>query len=148
MKKIIVLALCSIFTFTTSGCNKSKDSDFEIRLTTDRYVYKISDEILISSTIEYIGDKKNLLIWHADPAITFIITDGKALNIGSTVSDILMSTKINKNEKQYYYFKENSNDLQLPIGKYTIISKAEFSLSKNSDSKINLLCELDIVVEE
>lgn len=138
---------------------------FELKLYSDKQVYKTTDKIKIWATLKYIGNNNQVKIWHGDPYIVFYISDGKEFNIGGMVFDILTSTVLEKDKLyEFDYIKSGGfseddpdadfwkkfyakKDLYLPEGEYTVTARGDFSLSENTEeSKRNLSTELKIKV--
>ena len=140
---------------------------FQLNLYSDKQTYKTNEKIKIWATFEYVGNSKNIKIWHSDPYISFTISDGKDFNIGGVFHDILASTVLEKGKlckfdyvksggysaddpkADYWkkYFEEK--DLYLPKGEYSIKVSGAFSLTEDTErSKSNLIKELKIKVEE
>lgn len=138
---------------------------FELKLFSDKEIYKTTDKIKIWATLKYIGDGDKVKIWHGYPYISFFITDGKEFNIGGITSTILVSTILEKNKLYTYDYEKNGGysnddpkaefwkkfyegkDLYLPEGEYTIKVNRAFTLTDKSEySKDNLFKELKIKV--
>lgn len=138
---------------------------FELKIYSDKQVYKTSDTIKVWSTLEYIGDKSEIKIWHGEPYIIYNITDGKDFNIDGLRHTILKSTILKKGELYRYdyiksggysnddpkasYWKKffEEKDLYLPEGEYIIKAYCDFSLTESGiDSKYNQYSELKIKV--
>jgi len=65
---------------------------FELKVYSDKQVYKTRDKIKIWATLEYIGDKSEIKIWHGEPYIIYSITNGKDFNLDGLRHMILKST--------------------------------------------------------
>ena len=141
-------------------------NDFELKLFSDKEVYKSTDIIKIHATLKYIGNDDTTTIWHGDPYIVFYITDGKDFNSDGIIYDILTSTTLEKNHLYYFDYKKNGSwdtddpnpsfwenfykekNLLLSEGEYTITVRSSFFLTENViDSHSELLCQLKINVE-
>jgi len=142
-------------------------NDFIMTLNSDKKVYKTTDIINIWGTLEYIGDKNKVKIWHSCPFMLFSITDGNDFNIGGITMSILTSSVLTKNTVYHFDYQKSGGwsadapdakfwedffsepDLLLPAGEYTIRLHGGFSLSeKVIDSRSGLVCELIITVEQ
>ncbi|MDR1185535.1 MAG: hypothetical protein LBK67_12180 [Coriobacteriales bacterium] len=151
------------------GANRASctGDGFEVRLFSDKEVYKSTDTIQIWATLEYNGDEDVVTIWHGYPCMGFSLTDGKDFNVDGVVLTVLTSTEIEKgNVYRFYYQKSGAwsaddpdadfwedfykeKDLVLPEGEYTVTVRGDFSLTEEPfDSQSGLLCELKIKVEQ
>lgn len=139
---------------------------FELNLYSDKNSYKTNEKIKIWATLKYIGENSKMKIWHADPYISFYISDGKDFNTGGTFNTILATTELEK-EKLYHFDYSKSGgfsaddpkadfwkkfysekDLYLPEGEYTIKVSTAFSLTeKIQENKSSLSQEFKIVVK-
>lgn len=140
--------------------------DFEMRLFSDKEVYKSTEKIKIWSTLKYIGDQDVIEIWHASRYLLFAISDGKDFNMDPVVKSILKSSKLKKNKLLYFDFAKSGSwsedgpdaefwrkfyqdsDLKLPVGEYTITASGGFNYSKDMKKSSGLECELRIKVEK
>ena len=176
MKKIFMLIVFLFFTAlslsggggtrpepNSAGC---ENNGFEMRLYSDRAVYKTTDAIKVWATLQYVGDGDTVTIWHGEPYMVFSITDGKNFNSGGSILTVLTSTVL-KQGKLYRFdyqksggwdaggpdaaFWENfyrEKELRLPAGEYTISVDGWFSLTDAViGSESGLRCELKILVE-
>lgn len=138
---------------------------FQLKLFSDKQIYKTTDKINIWATLEYTGTNESIEIWHGDPYISFNISDGKEFNIVGIVEDVLMSTLLEKGKLYKFNYTKSGGysnddpkadywqkfyaekDLYLPEGEYTIRVGGAFSLSKDvGKSSNNLSKELKIKV--
>jgi hypothetical protein len=145
----------------------STGDGFEVKLFSDKEVYKSTDAIQIWATLEYIGDEDAITIWHGYPYMSFSLTDGKDFNVEGITLLVSVSTEIEKGTvyRSYYqksggwdadgpdasfwedFYKEK--DLILPAGDYTVTVRSDFSLTERPfDSESGLSCELKIKVEQ
>ena len=180
---IAITATLFLTTRATTGATKTSPDDdnvyhetginiitcesngFEMKLFSDKKVYKTTEEIKIWATLEYIGTGDTVRIWHGLPYMLFSITDGKDFDSGGVVQTILTATVLNKGELYRFDYKKSGgwnakdpiNDfwvewykeekLFLPPGKYTVSVGGAFSLSESgSDLDRALLCELPILI--
>ena len=142
------------------------ENGFEMRLYSDKQVYKSAETIKIWATLAYVGDDDTVTIWHGDPYMRFSITDGGDFNADGVSHTILTSTVLKKGELYRFDYEKSGGwsaddpdaafweafyqeeDLYLPAGEYTITVRGAFSLDENvADSQSGLLCELRIKVE-
>jgi hypothetical protein len=145
----------------------STGDGFEVKLFSDKEVYKSTDAIQIWATLEYIGDEDVVTIWHGYPYMGFSLTDGKDFNVEGIALLVSVSTEIEKGIVYHFYYQKNGGwdanapdasfwedfykekDLILPAGDYTVTVRSDFSLSNESfDSESGLSCELRIKVEQ
>lgn len=183
MKRFKTLILTSLFLLVfvfLSGCQIKEVSNvegsdktvqdynklFELKLYSDKQVYKTTDKIMIWATLKYIGSKDQITIWHGDPYINFYISDGKEFNIGGIVNTILTTTTLERNKlykfdyiKNGGYSNDDTNaefwkkfysekDLILPEGEYIIKVGGGFSLSEKDTQSSNLSEQISIKVEK
>jgi len=161
-----------IFCISLTSCSKVnyKNVDynklFELKLYTDKQTYKTTDKIKIWATLRYVGNKKQIKIWHSKPYISFSITDGKEFEIRSISDCILYSTILIKDQLYEFSYKKSGafskddpkaeywkkffeeKDLFLPSGEYTISVSGAFSLSQDDNSINNLKKEIKIKVND
>lgn len=140
---------------------------FELNIYSDKTTYKTTDKIKLWATLKYIGLGSQIKIWHGDPYISFIITDGKGFKTGGVFVDILTYTTLDKGKlykfdyvKSGGYSADDPNaaflekfykqkDLYLPKGEYTVKVGGAFSLLKDTEkSRSNLGKEILIKVIE
>lgn len=184
--KIKILIISMFIIFSLAGCqNKNivlvtetpnatktdetvKDNNklFELKLYSDKTTYITTDKIKIWATLKYIGTNSHITIWHADPYISFTISDGKDFNTGGLFDDVLSSTELEKDKIYKFEYSKNggysADDpkadfwkkfysekyLSLPEGEYTIKVGTAFSLTKDLEkSRCDLSEELKIVVK-
>lgn len=138
---------------------------FELKLYSDKEIYKTTDKIKIWATLKYIGNHNQIKIWHGDPYISFYISDGKEFDIGGIVHTILTSTMLEKDKLYTFDYSKNGGyseddpkadfwkefysekDLYLPEGEYSVRVGGAFSLTEDTEkSKSNLSEELKIKV--
>lgn len=138
---------------------------FELELYTDKQIYKTTDKISIWATLKYVGNNKQIKIWHGYPSISFYISDGKEFNIGGIILTTLTSTMLEKDKLYRFDYSKNGGysnddpkadfwkrfyeekDLYLPEGEYSIKVSKAFSLTENAEeSKGDLSKELKIRV--
>jgi hypothetical protein len=138
---------------------------FEMRLFTNKEVYRRDEAIMIWASLEYVGADESVTIWSADPYMVFSISDGADFQIVGLVNEIWKTTKLKRGETySYSYFKSgahnesaadadyweafyNERDLILPPGEYTVTVAGSFSLSEDGNSPSGLWCEAKIRVE-
>lgn len=178
--KIILLTISFlILSVFLTGCQREnistvKETDeavqeynklFELELYTDKQTYKTTDKISIWATLKYVGNNKQIKIWHGYPSISFYISDGKEFNIGGITNTILTSTTLEKDKLYQFDYSKNGGyssddpkadfwkkfyeekDLYLPEGEYSIKVSRAFSLTENTEeSKGSLSKELKIKV--
>ncbi|MEN6314677.1 MAG: hypothetical protein ABFD25_10560 [Clostridiaceae bacterium] len=139
---------------------------FELNLYSDETTYKTTDKITIWATLKYIGENEKIKIWHADPYISFTITDGKDFNTGGAFDEILATTELEKGQLYRFDFSKSGGftaedpkaefwkkfyaekDLYLPEGEYTVKVSTAFSLTENiGESKCSLSKEFLIKVK-
>lgn len=138
---------------------------FDLKLYSDKEIYKTTDKIKIWATLKYIGNNNQIKIWHGDPYMSFYISDGKEFNIGGLVYDVLTSTMLEKDKLYKFDYTKNGGyseddpkadfwkefysekDLYLPEGEYTVTVAGDFSLEEDTEkSKSKLSKELKIKV--
>lgn len=152
--------------------NESAETDqqyaklFELNLYSDKTTYKTTEKITIWATLKYIGENEKIKIWHADPYISFTITDGKDFNTGGAFDEILATTELGKGQLYRFDYSKSGGfaaedpkaefwkkfyaekDLYLPEGEYTIKVSTAFSLTENiGESESSLSKELKIIVK-
>lgn len=141
-------------------------NDFVLKLLADKASYTTDEAIQIRATLEYVGEKDTVTIWHGIPYISFSLTDGADFNVDGIIMTVLTSTELNKGEVyEFDYVKSGGfsaddpnaefwekfyreEDLRLPAGTYTVSVRGAFSLSEdvaNDDS--GLSCQLQIEVK-
>lgn len=139
---------------------------FDLKLYSDKQIYKVDEKISIWATIEYTGDSSEIKIWHGEPYLVFSITDGKDFNLEGVVLDILKSTTLKKGTiyrhgfiKSGGYSADDPNagfwkkffeekDLYLPEGEYTIKVSSAFSLTQDVlESEYHKSAEIKIKVK-
>ena len=140
---------------------------FKMLLYSDKAVYKTTDEIKIWATLVYMGEGSEVTIWSGSPYMSFSITDGADINIGTIHLLSLGSTVLTRGVAYSFDYEKNSirypgmaneqfweefdeqDELFLPAGKYTIAVEGKFSLSHEPGAEDSgLLCELEIEVVE
>lgn len=180
MRRRLLISLFLILIISTTGCQVAKDKNiekpdievqdstpnFDLQLYTDKLSYKTTDKILIWATLKYTGSKNQITIWHSEPFIRFLISDGKDFRTGGMVIDVLASTILEKDKlyrfehvksggfsddepnaefwKKFYAEK----DLYLPAGEYEITVAENFSLSKDNMNDETLSKQIRIKVEK
>jgi len=139
---------------------------FELNLYSDETTYKTTDKITIWATLKYIGENEKIKIWHADPYISFTITDGNDFNTGGAFDEILATTELEKGQLYRFDYSKSGGfaaedpkaefwkkfyaekDLYLPEGEYTVKVSTAFSLTENiGESKCSLSKEFNIKVK-
>jgi len=175
MVSIIFLILCVLLigcqtkeSVQVEESNKGQDYNkiFELKLYSDKQVYKSTDKIQIWATLKYVGSKNQITIWHGDPSINFYISDGKAFNTGGIISTILTSTTLERDKlyrfnyaKSGGYANDDSNadfwkkfysekDMILPEGEYEVKVVGTFSISKEDISNGGVSDKINIKVEK
>jgi len=148
-------------------------NDFVMTINSDKRTYSTSDIIKIWGTLEYVGDKETVEIWHGCPFMLFSIAgaSGDALEIGNvlgwSVVDVLASSELERGGVYHFeYIKSggwsgddpkaeywenffSETDLILPEGEYTITLDGGFGLSeRTSDNPSGLRAELKFVVAQ
>ena len=141
-------------------------NDFVLKLFADKENYTTNEAIQIWATLEYVGEKDSVTIWHGLPYIVFSITDGADFNVDGMVLTVLTSTELNKGEVyEFDYVKSGGfsaddpnaefwekfyqeEDLKLPAGTYTVTVRGAFSRSEDvvNDDR-GLSCRLQIRVD-
>jgi len=136
---------------------------FEMRLFSDKKEYRTNEKIRLWATLEYIGNKDSIQIWHGGGFMLFYITDGEDFNLEPIITLPLLSTTLERGRVyafDYYksggwgtddpkadfweqFFKEQ--DLFLPQGNYTITLRGAFSLTPTGRD-IDLTCKINIIV--
>lgn len=177
MKRILTIAMCILLLFT--GCVRKvdtrssekkevftkEDDKFKLQLFINGTEFKSTDKIDIYATLEYIGDKDEIRIWHGEPYFNFTITDHKDFNTGGTTLSVLKSTVLKKGEEYKFPYGKNGafngddpdaefweafykeKDLYLPKGEYTISGYCDFSFSESVvDDEYSLSVEAKIKV--
>jgi len=143
----------------------SQDNMFRLTMYLDKLEFNHDEKINIHSTLEYIGKKKEVSIWHGYPYINYTITNGQDFSTGGITMPVLTSSKLKNGEiyefpykKTGGYSEEDSNaefwrefykekDLYLPKGKYKVKVYCNFSLNKdNPNSDYNNQIEVEITV--
>lgn len=144
----------------------STENDFVLTLHADRSTYSTDEVIHIGATLEYVGQKEKVTIWHGLPYVVFSITDGADFNVNGIIQTVLTSSTLYKGEQYHFdYVKSGGFDpdapdgafwesffeekeLRLPAGTYTISADGAFYLSdrQHADEK-GPSCELKITVE-
>jgi hypothetical protein len=185
LKVTLILLSLLLLSFNFEGCRQKNveptptpeagfvqdyKNTFEIKLYTDKLVYKTDEKINIWATLEYIGDDNQIVIWHSNPFISFLISDGNKFNTGGAVDSILTSTILEKNKVYQFDYQKNGGydaedassefwkkfysekDLYLPEGQYTITVRGEFSIAQETvatiGTKTNLTDEIKITVQK
>jgi hypothetical protein len=138
---------------------------FEMRLFTNKEVYRRDEAIMIWASLEYVGADRSVTIWSADPYMVFSITDGADFQVNGGVHEIWKETRLQKGETySFSYTKSGSwdanaadadyweafyseRDLILPPGEYTIAVDGAFSLGEAGNRPSGLRCEMRIWVE-
>lgn len=151
---------------STEVSNACAANDFELKLFADKKSYTTEDAIQIWATLEYVGEKDTVTIWHGIPYISFSLTDGADFNVDGMIFTVLTSTELNKGEVYHFDYAKSGRfsaddpdvefwekfyqeeDLKLPAGTYAVSVRGAFSLSEdvvNNDSELS--CQLQIEVE-
>lgn len=130
---------------------------FELKLYSDKSDYSANEKINIWAVLKYIGDQGQIEIWHQNPYISFIITDGKNISTGEVFDATLHKTVLEKDKFYWFdyqktglylpdapdaeYWKKfyEEKDLYLPKGQYTIQVRGVFSLTQYGDDQNNNL---------
>jgi len=136
-------------------------NDIEMKLFSDKKVYKTTEKIHIWATLEYVGENDAIKIWSGLPHMGFSITDGKDFNTDFFIFDILRETVLKKGEVSIYRYEKSGSwnsefwespyqerDLYLPAGEYTVSVVGAFSSVEPNGEPSGLLCELQIKVEK
>lgn len=150
----------------SAEADQQYDKLFELNLYSDKTTYKTTDKITIWATLKYIGENEKIKIWHADPYISFTITDGKDFNTGGAFDEILATTELEKGQLYHFDYSKSGGftaedpkaefwkkfyaekDLYLPEGEYTVKVSTAFSLTENiRESKCSLSKEFNIKVK-
>jgi hypothetical protein len=147
---------------------KSAANDFEMRLFSNKEVYRRDEAIMIWASLEYMGADDSVTVWGSgDAHIVFAIYGDDGLFVGGALNGVRKEAKLKKGEVYTYYYDKGNidtfapddnreyweaffseRDLYLPAGDYTIVAAAAFSLSEDLASIPNRLrCELEIRVE-
>jgi len=145
-------------------------NDFIMTLNSDKNSYSTTDVINIWGTLEYIGDKDEVTIFHGCPFMHFSISGGfdeydfdSAL--GAFQADVLVSSTLEKGKVYHFdYVKSggwdgdspdaafwknffSEEDLLLPKGEYTITLTGAFGFTENVvESDVGLKTEFVITV--
>ena len=145
-------------------------NDFIMTLNSDKSSYSATDIVNIWGTLEYIGDKNKVLIYHGCPFMHFSISGGfdeydfeSALS--AFQSDVLASSTLEKGKVYHFDYVKSGGwdgdspeaaywqnffsveDLILPKGEYTITLSGAFGLTENVvEADVGLKTELKIVV--
>lgn len=152
------------------GLNESNPGQpmepFELKLFSDKPVYKTTERINIWATLKYVGNKTGIRIWHGDPGIVFGISDEKDFNLEGMRFTILTSSYVKRNKLYTYNYKKSGSydendpkaefwrnfysekDLFLPEGEYRIRAMGTFSLSIESINEIRVSDSITIRVEK
>ena len=153
------------------GANSITDNSngFIMTLNSDRHSYSTADTIKIWGTLEYVGNKERIEIWHGCPFMHFSIAGGDERDFGRVLgggqADVLASSIMEKgrvyhfdyqksggwsaNDPDAEYWKNffNEKDLLLPVGEYTVSLGGVFSLSDRVlGSESGLKAELKIKI--
>jgi hypothetical protein len=181
LKKLVAIILALVF---LTSCNNnssvvpskkldplsnqfvSEDDLFRLVLHIDKLNYRSDEKIDLHSTLEYLGSKKKITIWHGLPYINYYITDEKDFNTGGIALTILTSSTLNKGEVYTYPFSKtggfseddpkadfwrtfySEKDLYLPPGKYKLSVSCNFSFTEDvKESKYNNIVEIEITVQ-
>lgn len=123
---------------------------FNLKIHTDKLVYKENEKIGLWATFEYIGNSNQIVICHSDPYISFKISDGKSFITDEVFDAVLSKTVIEKNKLYQFPYQKSGGydssspnadmwkkfyeekDLYLPKGKYTIKVRGAFYLEKDN----------------
>ena len=163
---MVLLFGSDLFKITASESDEQERDFFELKVFSDKQIYKTTDKIHIWTTLKYVGTNQSIKIWHAGPRIMFYISDGKDINIGGAKFLVDWRYTILRRNKVYAYNARNlsvdGNDplvaywethnsgisLNLPEGEYEIKAVGDFSLSKNYRNKVDLSDKISIKVEK
>ena len=67
---------------------------FKFSLYTDEERYKTTDKINIWAEVAYIGENDDVEVRSGRPVISFVISNGKGINIGGLTNDVSVATTI------------------------------------------------------
>ena len=180
MKKFTQIIICCLLLFCFCACsaentepedatnsNTGSLKDFELLLHSDKSVYKTTDAIEIWAELVYTGENNDITIWSGDPYISFSISDGEDVGIGSAhwlmmKETVLVRGVLYRSDyvKSSFWYEEMPNadfwkefmeqkELFLPAGKYTITAEGEFTLSNERGAEYSgPSCQIEIEVVE
>lgn len=76
--------------------NVSNDEKFDLRLYIKDEVHKSRNPIKVYATLEYIGEDEEIIIWHGNPSIQFMIIGDDGFIMDPITLDELRSTTLEK----------------------------------------------------
>ena len=114
MKYPLFALVCIIFVVAVFGCkteNVANDEqylgaeqavntvrrqvdDFEVTLNLDKRVYAVNEPKTIWATIEYVGERDSIIIYHSDPFLTFTIEGECGYFAGGQTHHLLITTTV------------------------------------------------------
>jgi len=147
--EIISLGCCAenikVREYALLGANSitQASGDFIMTLSSDKRIYAQGDIISIWGTLEYIGEKEEIEIWHGCPLIVFGISDGAGFSIGNDIVDILSSSVLERGRVYHFNF-EDSRLENAPPGEHIISLNGVLSLT---EPVLGLTSELVIIIE-
>jgi len=143
-----------------------QDENFVVKTYIDKLTFDENEEIIMYSTLEYIGEKENITLWSGEPYFHHEILneEGEYFNQGITLT-ILKTTVLEKGETYIIPFSKSGSyteddpradfwkeyfsekELRLPSGDYTFKAYTEFSLDEDQTERVNLSIEFEVRVE-
>ena len=137
----IVDANNPIIIFDTEGLNIEDTNDMKIK---DDGIYKINRDIYV----EYINDKD--VIEQGEVVIKYYLHDEENLEIVTKVDDYDLKALTHKNTRIYYYknyYSERAKTKLVDIKKFPDYNEVVFTLSKDSNEKVKINNNVNIIVE-
>jgi hypothetical protein len=146
-------------TYTTAN-------DFEMRLFTDKEVYRSGEQIMVRASLEYVGANDSATIWdEGGQFMFFIVTDDENFRFYGQVLDFQKERVLQKGKVYSYSYDESGSwdmlaeddaywgeffdkeGLQLPPGEYTV-TVSVYALDRDwAMVPGSMKCELKIRVE-
>ncbi|XEC97275.1 hypothetical protein AB6A23_12400 [Paenibacillus tarimensis] len=132
---------------------ESTEGDFIYRLVTEKEAYHEGESVKLYAELEYIGDKKEVTIYHAASPFSFPITEHtRNYSIAYMMNQPLLTTLLAKGEplreeyakgggygsqdnEEYIAFIKNFWENGFPAGSYTVYGSADFYVQPNKEGK-------------
>jgi len=150
----------------TELTNETVRNQFQIRVETDKKVYRKDEKILISATFAYIGSQKEMKIYHSANYIFFGIRNEKTGFTTNIAEDQPLLTTVLQKEKEYRFPYRKSGayldtdpdadfwrkfyadpDLHLPPGEYIVKAYASFSTDREKLQETELVIPVETIIQ-
>lgn len=149
--------------------SKTNNTDFELKLLSNKTTYKYGEPIMIWSTLKSLTNQR-LSIKHGTPLITYYLEDADGFKLSEMKTSMAVNSEFNPGDEEiqvipqqlfleYHLHKNNITEVDkyleeymsstthpaaLPKGKYTIGVSADYFIEQD---RVELSTEVEIVVE-